>query len=539
MEKHMPTPFWTLDVAVAKLEQLITPGVLGFYNELEATIIFALPPGQNVPINIFSILVAEERSGVSPQTFKYLSSSRIKLKGLRNWTFGVAQYTFPVSNLLSLIKGFCETGVWKPSGQPLQIAKLNTIPIQFVPPDSTIETPLNRLLKNNFWNGSHIFEFSDEKKMALHPLYDDPRRLQELSSAVQECIPLELASLSDRLGNIIIQLPVNIVASKFKLLNRSSDISIEIAWHPQAVPRPLRAICEMQFDGVVTGYVSSLVKAPNTILPIQSVQGLLRGAIWDEKHDVILVATNSTGFISSLALNVQTSDIEPRTFREKGKLECQIGLINQPIESRVGKTNITQKWIERRMYNNDRLKAAAERYFVLYKPQNGQQELCHRKALEDVRFLVRKYGQMGVWLWDPYLSAHDIIETLFHCPHKNSDLRALTAAEIEPSKKRADKATFIRQQRNILNGVVGNLRGLRLEYRIRMGLSGGNFHDRFLIFPQAQHGALVWSLGTSLNDLGRTHHILQQVDDGQLVMDAFTDLWDQLAESKCVIWKNT
>jgi hypothetical protein len=97
--------------------------------------------------------------------------------------------------------------------------------------------------------------------------------------------------------------------------------------------------------------------------------------------------------------------------------------------------------------------------------------------------------------------------------------------------------SFADRQRAILDGCVSNYHGLRLEYRMKTGPAGWRFHDRFLIFPGADRGALAWSLGTSVNSLGRQHHILQQVTDGQLIADAFRELWDELDTPECLIWK--
>ena len=44
------------------------------------------------------------------------------------------------------------------------------------------------------------------------------------------------------------------------------------------------------------------------------------------------------------------------------------------------------------------------------------------------------------------------------------------------------------------------------------------------------------SLWQALPSLGFEHHILQQVDNGQLVGDAFQDLWDELAGPEHLIW---
>jgi hypothetical protein len=97
--------------------------------------------------------------------------------------------------------------------------------------------------------------------------------------------------------------------------------------------------------------------------------------------------------------------------------------------------------------------------------------------------------------------------------------------------------TSAESQHAILQGANSNLLGLRLEYRIKTGSAGWAFHDRFLIFPGHDRGALAWSLGTSVNSLGRQHHILQQVADGQLVSDAFVELWDQLDQPEHLVWK--
>ena len=96
---------------------------------------------------------------------------------------------------------------------------------------------------------------------------------------------------------------------------------------------------------------------------------------------------------------------------------------------------------------------------------------------------------------------------------------------------------FIADQRATFNALQGNLRGLKLEFRARVGSAGWPFHDRFLIFPNPENGALAWSLGTSVNGVGKEHHILQQVDNGQMIADSFRNLWDALNQSEHVIWK--
>jgi hypothetical protein len=122
-----------------------------------------------------------------------------------------------------------------------------------VPPDSTTIAPWNSVLKNNFWSGSYVLEWADPEKAAIKPLLDEPPRLQELSEAVQKHVPIRLASLSDRLCNVIVQLPVTVLISGFAITRLTGDAIVKVRWHPKATPRPLRASCEMQFDNMISG----------------------------------------------------------------------------------------------------------------------------------------------------------------------------------------------------------------------------------------------------------------------------------------------
>jgi hypothetical protein len=155
---------------------------------------------------------------------------------------------------------------------------------------------------------------------------------------------------------------------------------------------------------------------------------------------------------------------------------------------------------------------------------------------------LSRHGRHGAWIWDPYLSAEDILHTLFHCL-KGAELRGLTAGKRPHSGEAGalalnEKAlTFAEEQRAVFSAAKSNLRALRLEYRTRYGQAGWNFHDRFLIFPKTGGGPLAWSLGASVNGLGRQHHILQQVDDAQLIADAFRELWDRLDQPENLVWK--
>jgi hypothetical protein len=525
--------------AIAETTRLTAAGVLGFYTHFEATEIFAVRDGDEKPLNIFSILVTEERTGDVSTKPRY-PGKRIKLKELKGWIFGVIQTVKPISDLLPALEALSNDAEWQISGERLYFGTLTPAPTQFVPPDSTIRCPWNRVLKNNFWNGSHIIEWADSKKTELQPLFDSPPTLQKLSHEIRRSVPIELASLSDRLGNVAVQLPVTVIMSRFDGSRVSGNCTIDVAWHEKAVARDLRASSERQFDLIISGYTTGVVQEPRTVLPIGAGGGVQRSIVWDEINQVVLSSSGDTGFMTNIGANIEIRDPEPRTFSAKNK-DGQVNQIRielchlKNVVVRSSAKDWGEEWTRKRIYRDEVARLAAERKFVQYRPNPGQQLASHEKAMEDIRYLLNRFGEDGVFLWDPYLSADDLLNTLFYIKYWNADLRAMTEGNTIPGE--TGSLPFVEAQRAILAGSRSNFRGLRLEYRIRTGQAGWAFHDRFLIFPRDKAGALAWSLGTSVNSLGKQHHILQQVDDGQLVADAFNDLWNELDLPEHLVWK--
>jgi hypothetical protein len=555
----MATPSWDSVRARQELTRLTAAGVLGFYTHFEATELFAVPAGQTAPINVLTILVAEERLPNAAAEPVLLNTKRIRPRHLKDWIFGIKRYVKPIAELIPAFDQLSASKEWRLSGELLGTGDLVPVPTQFVPPDSTGTAPLNRVLKNNFWNGSHLLEWADPIKNSFSPLFHHPPALQGLSNAVRPFVPIGIAGLSDRLGNIIVQLPVTVLIAKFGQRRASGDFTVAIGWHPKAAPRPLRATCQKEYDNTISDFMAANADAPETLLPLQGGQGLHRGLVWDDQNQLLLAASGELGFISSVALRLlPLGNADPRVFTVRDDTgapkEVRVGLLPDGIETVVGEPerNPAGDWTQRRIYREEADRLERELRFKQYKPKPGQQRVEHERALTDLRTLINQYGRDGVWLWDPYLSAQDVLATLFHCPFSGADLRALTSASIVPAEVQAQRneascaapqtnpppvVTSAESQHAILQGANSNLLGLRLEYRIKTGSAGWAFHDRFLIFPGHDRGALAWSLGTSVNSLGRQHHILQQVADGQLVSDAFVELWDQLDQPEHLVWK--
>jgi hypothetical protein len=179
---------WDSQRSRQEISRLLTPGILGHYTNFEATEVFAAKGKGGVPFNVFFIFVAEELAADAAEKPHLLNHERrIKVKSLPDWNFGINRYVSPIAELVPLLDTLCDAKEWRGSGRPLHAGDLISAPPQFVPPDFSTPVPWNRVLKNNFWNGSHVLEWADAEKAALRPLFDDPRRLQELSEAVRVC----------------------------------------------------------------------------------------------------------------------------------------------------------------------------------------------------------------------------------------------------------------------------------------------------------------------------------------------------------------
>jgi len=75
----MPTPNWNAEIARQEIARLLAPGILGFYTHFEVTEIFATLLGRTAPINLFTILVAEERAGDATAAPHYVTPKPLRV----------------------------------------------------------------------------------------------------------------------------------------------------------------------------------------------------------------------------------------------------------------------------------------------------------------------------------------------------------------------------------------------------------------------------------------------------------------------------
>ncbi|MEZ0192343.1 VPA1262 family N-terminal domain-containing protein [Ralstonia solanacearum] len=436
--------------------------------------------------NVLTLAVAEPLEAPTELDWNSVllnGKDRHRLPGTE-WDVGIARYRLPLETFLEKVAEFGATGQWKPGPISIQIGGLVAMPPQFVPADGSDHHPWNGILKNNFFEGSHVLELFDTTKPHVSHLLDDSRRLSNLAKIVGQYLPVRVDGMSDRLGSVIIQLPVTVVSTVVRAYPEG-DHSVAVAWHPNVAPRRVRIAAEIWQDSTVTSFDSATISTGEARLQLNSPGGGARTHVWDEEKCVLLSATSPVAFITSVSVSSMAVDHfgteqDVREFllpRDGGNQVAQSLMLKHPIKPQlvVGSTPDVpgESWISQRVFRESVSSLKARKEFVQYgldepkeQERAGQKTAKERAvndeytdgddatpetvsgklerrmvALEDLRWLMATHGEEGVWLWDPFLNATDVLHTLFFCPHKDVPLLALTAGKKPPcsSQKRKDE----------------------------------------------------------------------------------------------------
>lgn len=175
----------------------------------------------------------------------------------------------------------------------------------------------------------------------------------------------------------------------------------------------------------------------------------------------------------------------------------------------------------------------------------------HDEALRDIRAIINTqllWDLDEIKIVDPYLSPNDILETVALCEKPDIRVRCLTnlhtisrnkdaKAEIHTDDPQDTKFDNARNSfRKQLEDGLGRETDLKLSFRTVHGNNGSSFHDRYLILKYQVNKTRVWSLGSSVNSVGKSHHIVQIVESPTLIDNFFDEEWMQTDSDKCKIY---
>ncbi len=516
---------------VNKLDFLLYEANLGTYNKCETIEILGFT--NNKAFNIFTLIIFEQTKEDILENF--LTNGLQKIKDKKNIKWAIKRRIIDISEAKQIYNDLLKNELNLDSKINIDIGQLNLLEEMYIPrrEDMHHEIQLNYILKNNFHTGSYILDFFDEEKNNVKFLLNEPHILNTLSETISEILPLKIANVSDRLGNIIFQFPINNFeishSSKRKEKQISYEMSVEI--YPKNKNFDFSKFQLRLYednDNSITR--QKLIKIKNNITNISLDDCFgTHIEIIDQKTSLLLYKYKFS-IMKQMHVNMGLVSPQKRVFSVDDKIQkIQVNsneMNNSIFGQRIDKP--FDEWIRDRKYQQELKELEKNKAFVQY---FGNEKA---KALNDIRELINKHEEKGVYLWDPYLSAMDIKNTLYFCKSTYVPLKAITGfANYDKKHKREE---FKRAMIEEFNKDDKQFLLLNLEVRGKLGTNGYNFHDRFLIFPLDK--PKVWSLGISVNQLGQSHHILQEVKNAQHILDAFDKLWNELNHEECLVWKS-
>lgn len=520
-------------MTIKSIEKILKMPSIGNFKCIEFFEVIGIKDN-NPPFNIFSLAVAHETD--LPLTEKEnITPKLIKSKADKSLKFGVFKRIVSIEDFLNIISYLVTPGSNEDDGHKLCYGHLKAIPPVYVPPLERGKNEFLGLLKNNFFGGSHLFEWFDESKEYVAPLIKNLAALDELSGRLQEYLPIKIGTHFDRLGNIIVQIPCAAVAFTIERRDEQShQLLSNLAVSPHFPG-------EMNFSGIFWreqyGSIIDFQKIPlvagRNIIPFQQINGRGYYTIWDESNQIICSGGQVRSFVESVNFSMKLQEYNQRIFKLPNGKEKRINIFTPTSQNQIGKnTKDYRNWVRNRF-----LKIEKQELHDTLKLRQFKRDM-RQEALDFIRELIKKYGKNGIYLWDPYLNTKDLFETVFFSPYANSPIKALTGLKIAPQENKT--SSYKVDLANEINQAIRQAGWLNLTFVNADRSKVGEFHDRFIIFPQERYEPVkAWSLGTSVNSLGKSHHIIQEVEDGQIIADVFEEMWEQsINDENNILWKS-
>jgi bifunctional DNA-binding transcriptional regulator/antitoxin component of YhaV-PrlF toxin-antitoxin module len=522
-----------------EFDLLIQQGNLGFYTSCEVTHVIVFDKKNRQAYNYYTVFVFEERKLKNTKP-EYLTEKPLSLS--KCFSLCIMQYQIELKDArqnyekLIVASATCDIGCGH-----LSIGRFKKLSKQFIPYDSTKTIPLNKGLKNNFQNGSYILELFDIQK-PLSVLMSK-KELHLAAQKLHEILPIDLFVLSDRIGNVVFQFPSQILGVVFKTDKEEQNLEFNLSIDNRILnPQRYLVMVTNEFDNTFVGFgIKEQVEQTSFALNTGNTASLNQIKVID-KETQLIVSLASTGFIRSMKVNMH---IGSQFGNVRTIIDGNGHTITVPVDSResfgIPRKNILEwkDYTRKRQYQMDLEKLEKQMKFIQY---GGQGRNDREKAMLDIRKLIERFEESKVYLWDPFLSADDILNTLYFTRHYNTELRAITSGILR-KRNNIDGTSYseikqwIADQKQLFETRSNNY-GIKLEVRCQHGNYGFPFHDRFLIFISEEETAKVWSLGTSINSLGTAHHIVQEVNHPQHIVDTFEQLWNSLDNDGCLVWNS-
>ncbi|MBQ0160314.1 MAG: hypothetical protein KBT28_06775 [Bacteroidales bacterium] len=520
----------------SELEEAIEPGLLGQFVGFKISTIVA-----SIKDKSYNFLTVIEGVEKNPEDAGDNGTIIIPYK-FKGWRFMLHTHYVCSSKIIGKVRSATICHKWKSDGGDLIFDEMVFCGRWHAPNSSHSSQTfaIKGILSREGCAGSDIWEWGAKTQKVFDIFLKQPEIYRKIAEKISESTHLSIENISDKVGGMYIVLPIDCIKVQVKGVRDTLDgIEIGTEWQEGYMKREIAILISKIKDGLISqkmvlGSNDGKIYLNNNEYKGQTV------TIYDINNGFVIYSA-TLDVMSKICLNIRAR-AGMREFVYKGE-KYKIEIMQSDLIS-VGynEEEALNARLKKRLYRKALRKMNEERELVQYLPsseEDGGRNFLHNKSIEDIKFLIEKHGKNGVWLWDPYLSPDDIISTLFFNPHAGSTMRALTRSKI-PVVSGSDfekHLNVLERYRAEMNSVQLVSAALDLEFRTSEGSHFADFHDRFIIFPETGDQPLAWSLGTSVNSMGKSHHLLQKVADGRIIMEAFENMWDKLSDPKHLIWK--
>lgn len=507
----------------------IKPGKVGYYQGASITTVLLHDKKERTYHNVYTLVTFQETKPKNKNKMRRHSKKPLSING---YSAMILTQEVSINTAIDLYETFSLKGKWQqPDCPPLMTHKVRSLPPVFVPLHP--HPPIVHGIKNPHRHCQYLFEFFAEDKSFWNDFSEVVRK--QLADWVLEHLPIDLNLLSDRWGNLIFQLPVTLLAIDSHGDKTETDIHVHFRWHPNLVDQNPETTVYVRtfYDDMLLGSKTSSEEKNDHVLNVHTTDSELETTVVRNSDGMVLYQ-HQAGLIKDFDIRMSYGARVKREVVVPGGDSYQVHPYHRNGNTRQ-KLVDWKAWVQQRQHKESVGQLERKKYFVQYGLGKDKQAE-HRQAIADIRQLVSQYGQEGAYLWDPYCDGIDILNTLYACQSYGAPLRVITSRSAAEDDKSV-KISFEEKKENIIKQLKqgGNHEGINLEVRCQHGRYGWSFHDRFLLFPRKLSEPLVWSLGSSVNSIGKSHSILLKVEHAQPVLDAFQDLWEQLEEA--VIWR--
>lgn len=526
----------------ADITKLSIPGVLGQYAGYKITTVVATQ-GKNSHNLLTSIMAIEEPF----ETTNELKITPIVFNKMKGWRYMVTEHFIAMDSLEQILTEALSQHRWGANGKYLLFGDLSYCGHWYVPPclhTCGKTSPISKIVSRGGDIGAHVWEWGEERQGVFSDFFDSPPLLREISKEVSKITGFDIELISDRLGNVLISLPITSLNCEIHGIPNTLDgIRIKPVWAQGVKPRKIIAVASKKKDGMIC---QQILTAYNENFEIKNNENTEQDiSIYDIENNVLLFSSE-VSIMRHLSMNssICCNGTPAREFVNTGNSESLTIYSNIKLETGYKEPEALNEKLKQRLYRETAERLHNELELVQYNPGKANilghvyniQE-SRANALNNLRSLINQYGKTSVCLWDPFLSADDIIDTLFYNQNYGAQMRALTRGKVvgEDSESRTQG---LLKYGKVLSDACIYPYGLFIEFRSTVNGAFADFHDRFLIFPDVKPYPLVWSLGTSVNSVGKSHHLLLKVRHGQMIIDAFEQMWAESKKTEQLIWKS-